>query len=311
MKRCTQCGYEIDKDANFCLICGKKMVNVIICTECSLELNDSQKYCPKCGTKNIFLENEFNTITTSRSLSNVDDIDAEIGKQKTSFYNEGRFSALTNKRQGLIGLSKKNITIIIFIVTLIIFILLRLVSGSDDARDAEDINMIKEESNATIGEENNEAVDVDYFKSTIKELLGNEYDLGDWRISAGNGGSITESCTIEKGAIIVIYNTNDVIINARYLVKVTDSADMAEQDAIGGKKPFATERDIKIAIVKGILQCDYDAAVKIIENSSGFDFFKAQGSWDVSEDFWLSSTTEVMSLDKGQENVFIFKIERK
>jgi len=49
--KCKHCNSEIEKDAQFCPNCGKKVIKGRQCINCGEELEDESEFCPQCGTK--------------------------------------------------------------------------------------------------------------------------------------------------------------------------------------------------------------------------------------------------------------------
>ena len=52
--KCSNCGFELSKDAKFCIECGTKVEekkDVIYCENCGSEMNSDSLFCPECGTK--------------------------------------------------------------------------------------------------------------------------------------------------------------------------------------------------------------------------------------------------------------------
>lgn len=52
MKKCTNCGIELDDKAMFCMECGtKQLPQTAKCVECGAELPSGAKFCQECGAK--------------------------------------------------------------------------------------------------------------------------------------------------------------------------------------------------------------------------------------------------------------------
>ncbi len=54
--KCNKCGQLVDKDNNFCPICGNKIeveeTKVKFCRNCGKEVKENNEFCVFCGTKN-------------------------------------------------------------------------------------------------------------------------------------------------------------------------------------------------------------------------------------------------------------------
>lgn len=54
MKKCTNCGVELDDKAMFCMECGtKQLPQTVKCVECGAELPSGAKFCQECGAKQV------------------------------------------------------------------------------------------------------------------------------------------------------------------------------------------------------------------------------------------------------------------
>lgn len=50
---CSNCGKQLDADANFCSGCGKALTVEQTCSNCGRALKDDENFCPNCGTKRM------------------------------------------------------------------------------------------------------------------------------------------------------------------------------------------------------------------------------------------------------------------
>jgi predicted amidophosphoribosyltransferase len=51
VNRCPECGAELPIEANFCLVCGKKLGEKLACPKCNYKLPPGSKFCTNCGEK--------------------------------------------------------------------------------------------------------------------------------------------------------------------------------------------------------------------------------------------------------------------
>lgn len=66
MNTCQKCGNILPVEANFCNVCGEKIIHKIFCTNCGRELKE-ERFCPDCGTLSPTLRT-FNSNQTQQCI---------------------------------------------------------------------------------------------------------------------------------------------------------------------------------------------------------------------------------------------------
>ena len=97
MKKCIQCGNELNDNAQFCPSCGAKQPEkeqTLFCEQCGTKLNPGSRFCPSCGKERVNAQQaqQFNTYNqeyqsnnngwTPRQKTNVPVVIVELSKRE-------------------------------------------------------------------------------------------------------------------------------------------------------------------------------------------------------------------------------------
>lgn len=83
MKKCNNCGQQLEDTAKFCPECGTKLEIKRFCMECGAELNPTAKFCMECGTP--VKSNEVSKDSNKTSNKDTEKKNKEVPVEKLNF----------------------------------------------------------------------------------------------------------------------------------------------------------------------------------------------------------------------------------